>query len=69
MGSLWHLWGADAVGSLGLVPRGLPGPDCHRVPFQMGFFKRTRPPTEGDTQEPGQAQEPGNAQEPGDAQG
>ncbi|XP_051628619.1 integrin alpha-IIb [Manacus candei] len=30
--------------------------------WKMGFFKRTRPPTEGDTQEPGQAQEPGGAQ-------
>ncbi|XP_064492663.1 integrin alpha-IIb isoform X1 [Pseudopipra pipra] len=30
--------------------------------WKMGFFKRTRPPTEGDTQEPSQAQEPGGAQ-------
>ncbi|XP_066061333.1 integrin alpha-IIb isoform X1 [Chamaea fasciata] len=31
--------------------------------WKMGFFKRTRPPAEGDTQEPGQAQEPGSAQD------
>ncbi|KAM4756583.1 integrin alpha-IIb isoform 1-T1 [Cyanocitta cristata] len=31
--------------------------------WKMGFFKRTRPPTEGDTQEPGQAQEPGGTQD------
>lgn len=33
------------------------------VMWKMGFFKRTRPPAEGDTQEPGQAQEPGSAQD------
>lgn len=38
-------------------------PHCHRVPFQTGFFKRTRPPAEGDAQEPGQPQEPGSAQD------
>ncbi|XP_041254924.1 integrin alpha-IIb isoform X2 [Onychostruthus taczanowskii] len=31
--------------------------------WKMGFFKRTRPPAEGDPQEPGQAQEPGSAQD------
>lgn len=36
---------------------------CHCVPFQMGFFKRTRPPAEGDAQEPGQPQESGSAQD------
>lgn len=30
--------------------------------FQIGFFKRTRPPMEEDTQEPGQAQEMGGTQ-------
>ncbi|KAM7029656.1 integrin alpha-IIb [Acridotheres tristis] len=37
--------------------------------WKTGFFKRTRPPAEGDTQEePGRAQEPGSSQEPGSAQ-
>ncbi|XP_039556780.1 integrin alpha-IIb isoform X3 [Passer montanus] len=31
--------------------------------WKMGFFKRTRPPAEGDAQEPGSAQEPGQAQD------
>ncbi|XP_053856110.1 integrin alpha-IIb [Vidua macroura] len=31
--------------------------------WKTGFFKRTRPPAEGDTQEPGQAQEPGSVQD------
>ncbi|XP_014740263.1 PREDICTED: integrin alpha-IIb [Sturnus vulgaris] len=36
--------------------------------WKTGFFKRTRPPAEGDTQEePGRAQEPGSSQEPGSA--
>ncbi|XP_064256206.1 integrin alpha-IIb [Passer domesticus] len=36
--------------------------------WKMGFFKRTRPPAEGDAQEPGSAPEPGQAPEPGSAQ-
>ncbi|XP_030112176.4 integrin alpha-IIb [Taeniopygia guttata] len=31
--------------------------------WKTGFFKRTRPPAEGDTQEPGPAQEPGSTQD------
>ncbi|XP_063260136.1 integrin alpha-IIb isoform X2 [Prinia subflava] len=31
--------------------------------WKVGFFKRTRPPAEGDPQEPGQAQELGSAQD------
>ncbi|XP_061874669.1 integrin alpha-IIb-like isoform X1 [Colius striatus] len=31
--------------------------------WKMGFFKRTRPPTDGDTQEPAQPQEPSGAQD------